>query len=210
MALRSAASAELAPSAFLAVFPSLSSSRTARAFSRTSGDAWSAFAWMASTRPSSVPASMALRSAASAAVAGEAESVGVIASRTSSLSLARRARASSSTSIDALSALAWMTSTRVSSRPWEGHGPFIALCTAASAADCTLGSIPLRTAVPLARPFTGWRDATSKCSESAPADGWLKKGGRAQMAAASNMLPPESGRSESVWFLVGRPATGAE
>ena len=177
-------------SAFLTTFPSLSSSRTARALSRTPGDAVSAFAWMASTSPSSSPTCIALCSAASAVIAGEAESVGVFASRISSppasdLSLARSARASSRTSSDARSALAWMASTRVSSRPWEGHGPFIALRTAASASDCILGSIPLRTPASASADFTLW-PAASKCSESAPADGWLKKG-RAQRAAASNI-----------------------
>eukprot|EP00964_Phaeocystis_antarctica_P039672 scaffold22688_cov55-Phaeocystis_antarctica.AAC.6 len=111
IALRSAASAALAgvvgASAFLTTaFPSLSSSRAARALSRTPGDAVSAFAWMASMSSSSSPVCMALCSAASAVIAGEAESVGVFASRISSLSLARRARASSSTSSDARSALA--------------------------------------------------------------------------------------------------------
>ena len=145
---------------------------------------------MASTSPSSSPTCIALCSAASAVIAGEAESVGVFASRISSppasdLSLARSARASSRTSSDARSALAWMASTRVSSRPWEGHGPFIALRTAASASDCILGSIPLRTPASASADFTLW-PAASKCSESAPADGWLKKG-RAQRAAASNI-----------------------
>ena len=226
MALRSAASAALAgdegvvgASAFLTAFPSFSSSRTARAFSRTSGDAASAFAWMASMSSSSSPPCMALCSAASAAIAGDADSVGVFASRISSLSLARRARASSSTSSDARSALAWMASTRVSSWPRTGHGPFIALRTAASALDCTLGSIPLRTAASAsacwccateaeARPadFTLW-PAASKCSESAPADGWLKKGGRATMATSASNI---SGTGPKKLLLIWQVRTRAE
>ena len=91
--------------------------------------------------------SIALRSASSGACCialrmVEVEMAGVfifrsnvVLARISSLSFARRARASLSTSTDAQSALAWMVSTTASSLvPTEGRGPFIASRTAASQA----------------------------------------------------------------------------
>eukprot|EP00964_Phaeocystis_antarctica_P039673 scaffold22688_cov55-Phaeocystis_antarctica.AAC.7 len=69
-----------------------------------------------------------------------------------------------------------MASTRVSSRPWKGHGPFIALRTAASASACSCCATEAEARA--GADCTLW-SAASKCSESAPADGWLKKGGRA-------------------------------